>query len=286
MAVHSASVLQDHTHEDAADEYYYGYRTVIEHDKKGKTVFRYVPLAPEDFLDPEEGDVYMQGTLHTKDVDRLKSIIRLHLEKRGNITVYSDLKIEWGIDGLPNPAPDISVFENVEDPEKPRGVFSVPEEGVNPFFVLEVVSPKYRDADIGKKPSIYRKAGVSEYIIVDPGLKNNRISYTLKGYRLLGGRYVRIKPDKKGRIRSKTANIRLGVSESGDRLIIEDGITGELLLCDIEKAKAEAERAETEAEARKAETKRAEAEAEARKQAEEEVRLLKAKIKAMGISVE
>ncbi|MCP4351377.1 MAG: Uma2 family endonuclease [Desulfobacterales bacterium] len=271
MAAHSA-VLQENTHKDTVDEYYYGYRTVIEHDKKGKTVFRYVPLAPEDFLDPEEGDVYMQGTLHTEDVGKLASIFRFHLKEHGNITVYSDLKIEWGIEGLKNPAPDISIFEDVKDPSKPRGVFSVPEEGVKPFFVLEVISPRYRKEDIEKKPAIYRKAGVSEYIIVDPGLKNNEISYTLKGYRLLGGRYVKIKPDKKGRIRSKTANIRMGVSESGDRLIIEDGITGELLLCDTE---------------------RAEAEAEARKQAEiradkadEELRLLKAKLRALEISAE
>ncbi|MCP4109629.1 MAG: hypothetical protein GY749_29600, partial [Desulfobacteraceae bacterium] len=54
MVAHSA-VLQENTHKDTVDEYYYGYRTVIEYDKKGKTVFRYVPLAPEDFLDPDEG---------------------------------------------------------------------------------------------------------------------------------------------------------------------------------------------------------------------------------------
>ncbi|MCP4107605.1 MAG: Uma2 family endonuclease [Desulfobacteraceae bacterium] len=63
----------------------------------------------------------------------------------------------------------------MEDPEKPRGTFSVPEEGVKPFFVLEMVSPKYRKPDTVDKPVIYRKAGVSEYIIADPGLKKNKI---------------------------------------------------------------------------------------------------------------
>ncbi|MCP4110509.1 MAG: Uma2 family endonuclease [Desulfobacteraceae bacterium] len=102
------------------------------------------------------------------------------------------------IEKLKNPAPDISIIADVENPEKPRGTFSVLEEGVKPFFILEVVSPRYRKADTDKKPVIYRKAGVLEYIIADSGLKNNEISYTIQGYRLIGNRYVKIGPDPEG----------------------------------------------------------------------------------------
>ena len=73
------------------------------------------------------------------------------------------------------------------------------EEGVSPFFVLEIVSPRYRDADVSKKPKIYRRAGVSEYVIVDPRLRDNKIAYTLRGYRMMGGKYMRMEPDAQGR---------------------------------------------------------------------------------------
>ncbi len=291
-------ILEDWTEQDDTDdEYYYGYRTIIEYDKNGRISYRYRPLTLDDFLEPEEGDVYMQGTLHTEDVIRLRSIFIHHMKDRENITVFCDLKIEWGIRKLKNPAPDISIFENVTDPEKPRGIFSVPEEGVKPFLVLEVVSPRYRDADINKKPDIYRKAGVSEYIIADPNLKGGKISYTVSGYRLIGNRYVKMKSDSQGRVRSLTTNVLIGAAESGNRLAIYDAVTGEEILSDEEraeqeKARAEKEKARAEKEKARAEKEKAKAEKEKAKaekaekekaKAEEELMCLKAKMKALGI---
>lgn len=243
-AIRSEAVLQDD--ELSRDEYYYGYRTIIEHDEKGRTVFRERPLTPDDFLEPEEGDVYMQGNLHEEDVDRLKSIFRFYLRERKDITVYCDMKIVWGIEGLPNPAPDISIIRNVKEPKKPRGSFYVPEEGTKPFFILEVVSPRYREADADKKPDIYRKAGVSEYIIADPGLEGGMISYKVIGYRLIGGRYVLIKPDRDGRLRSMTTGVLIGTAGSGSRIAVYDAATGEEIMSDEERAEQEKQRAEQE----------------------------------------
>ncbi len=249
----TALALQDYDpYEDEKDEYYYGHRTIIEYDEDGRQSFSYRPLALDDFLEPEEGDVYMQGSLHTDDVVSLRSIFRYHLRKQENITVYSDLKIIWGIEKLKNPAPDISIIADVNEPEKPRASFSVPEEGVKPFFILEVVSPRYRKPDTDDKPVIYRKAGVLEYIIADPGLKKDEISYTVRGYRLIGNRYVKISPGPLG-IYSQTTDVWVGVSESCDKLIIYDGQTGEPILPDDEARMAEAE-------ARKAAENRAEQE--------------------------
>ncbi len=279
------------------DEFYYGTRTVVTYDENGKSLFSEYPLTLEDFLEPEEGDEYMQGSLHEDDVIRLRSIFRYHLKDRGNITVYSDMKIIWGIEGLKNPAPDISVIENVKDPEKPRGSFYVTEEGTKPFFVLEVVSPRYRDADINRKPDIYRRAGVSEYIIADPGLEGNRISYTVSGYRLIGSRYIKIKPDSNGRIRSMTAGVLIGAVESGTGLAVYDASTGCEILSDDERAEYAEERAEhAEERAEYAENRaeyaeeraehaeeRAEQEKTRAESAEKELMRLKAKMKALGI---
>ncbi|MCP4110187.1 MAG: hypothetical protein GY749_32470, partial [Desulfobacteraceae bacterium] len=124
----TASALQySEPYEDEKDEYYYGYRTIIGYDKDGGESVSYRPLTLDDFLEPEEGDVYMEGSLHEKDLVSLKSIFRFHLKDRKDITVFSNLKMEWGIGNLENPAPDISIVSDVEDPEKPRGTFSVPE---------------------------------------------------------------------------------------------------------------------------------------------------------------
>ncbi|MGE0083554.1 MAG: Uma2 family endonuclease [Desulfococcaceae bacterium] len=263
--------------ENEEDDFYYGYRTIIEYDKKGREIYSYRALTPDDLLDPEEGDVYMQGSLHTDDVEKLRSIFRYHLRNRKNITVYSDLKIIWNPKGKKNPAPDISIFENVKEPEKPRGSFSVEEEGVSPFFVLEVVSPRYRRVDIFRKPDIYRRAGVSEYFIVDPGLEADKISYTVQGYRLSGNRYMIINPDEQGRVYSQTTDVWIGASESGENLIVWDGQTDEPILPDSERAEQERIRAEQEKE--KAEQEKARADSLA-----EELRRLKEKLESIGIS--
>lgn len=247
-----STALSYATPEDARDvpedEFYYGFRTVEDEESGG---FRYVPLTPDDFLDPEEGDHFMQGTLHELEVSRLRGIFRSRLRDQEDVTVYCDLKMEWGIPGIPNPAPDISVIRNVTDPDRPRGTFSVPDEGVCPVFVLEVVSPRYRSQDIRDKPEIYRKAGVSEYIIVDPHLSGDKVSYEIVGHRKIGNRYISIHPDDRGMIYSQTTDVWIGPTEAKDGIIVEDGQTRERILPDTERADAEAERADAEANARK-----------------------------------
>jgi Uma2 family endonuclease len=251
------------------DEYYYGHRTVISYDEKGKVFFTRRPLTLKDFLNPEEGDVLMQGNVHTDDVGRLASIFRYHLKNRRNITVYTDMKMRWGIPDLDEPAPDISILKNVKDPDRPRGSFYVPDEGTRPFFVLEVVSPRYRRADTEDKPEIYRKAGISEYMIVDPGLEKGAKNYSIKGYRLIGNRYREIVPDKEGRYLSLTAGVYLKVSGSGDRIGVFDAVTHEEILSAEERAE------EAEALAEEAVSAREEAEARA-----EQERILKEQEKA------
>jgi Uma2 family endonuclease len=263
------------------DPFFYGERILVGYDEAGDVTYRCVPLSPDDFLDPQEGDYYMQGSLHHETVDDLVSIFRHHLEGRENIKVYSDLKIIWNPGGK-NPAPDISVVADVRNPEKHRNVFDTAEEETGPFFVLEVVSPRYREQDVEKKPEIYRKAGVSEYIIVDPGTKSpesTELSYTVRGYRLIGSRYVKTAPDARGRIYSRTTDLWVGVSESGNRIIIYDGETDEPIPPDHERARQEKMRAEQE-------KMRAEQEKMRADNAEEELLRLKEKLKSLGIQAD
>ncbi|MDM8551874.1 Uma2 family endonuclease [Desulfobacterales bacterium HSG2] len=308
-AFSDCTLCDDAAHTEDID---YGYRTLIDYDENGNPSYSDRPLTLDDFLEPEEGDVYLQGNVHVDDVYRLKSIFRHHLRDRKNVTVYSDLKIIWGMEGIPNPAPDISIFKDVKDPKKSREHFYVPEEGVRPFFILEVVSPIYRDPDVNKKPEIYRKAGVSEYMIIDPGLENKEISYTVSGYSLIDGEYVKMRPDSRGRFHSMTTDVHISVSESGDRFIVYDARLGKVLLpaderAELEKtradnakiraelAKSRADNAESRAElaksrANNAEIQVAKIQAELAKtradNTEKEIIRLKAKMKAMGISAD
>jgi hypothetical protein len=141
-------------------------------------------------------------------------------------------------------------------------------EGTRPRFILEVVSPRYRQPDRDSKVAIYEQAGVEEYFIIDSWLKDDRVSYEVLGYRLENDIYVEIQPNQKGWLFSQVNNIWVGVSEDQHRFFVVDRQTNQPILPAEKRAEAEAARAEAEAARAEAETARAEAEAEARQQAE------------------
>lgn len=192
------------------DPFYYGYRTLIIDNKDGEPTFMYRPLTLADILDPEEGDVLMQGTLHYNDAEALYSIFEYLHRHSPTLSVYGDFKIIWGIEGLSNPAPDVVVIPNVKEPDKPRGEFDVIREGTHPTFILEVVSPRYRQADRTKKVDIYSRAGVKEYFIIDSHLSQKKesqqtvVNYEILGYRLEAGQYIEISPNEQGWRRAHT----------------------------------------------------------------------------------
>lgn len=190
ITVDPARVLEE-------DRFYYGHRLVKGEDEHGQYTMSYVPLAEDDFLNPQHGDHFVQGTLYTQDVDDLKSAVRYALRDRADLTVFSDLKLEWPNPDWYSPAPDVSVVLNVREPDKPRGEFRITKEGTQPILVIEMVSPRYVCPDLYKKVFAYQQAGVDEYIIIDSGLCERRrtVDYVVAGYRLIGERYQPIQPD-------------------------------------------------------------------------------------------
>ncbi len=243
------------------DEFYYGHRTVITYNAEGKEIYSDKPLTLDDFLNPEEGDHFMQGTLHHDDTGILTSIFRYIYRNDPSTAVFSDLKIVWGIEGLAQPAPDVTVVPHVKNLNKPRPTFKVKLEGTLPTFILEIVSPRYRQPDREKKVAIYEQAGVKEYFIVDSWLQGDQVAYEILGYRLQGDIYVEIHPDEDGWVFSEVNNVWLGVTETKTGFFVVDAETHEIILPAEKRAEAQRDRAETEAA-------RAEAEAIARQQAE------------------
>jgi hypothetical protein len=94
------------------------------------------------------------------------------------------------------------------------------------------------------KPDIYRKAGVSEYFIIDSEPDDDRINYKIEGYRLAGSFYRKLRPDAEGRFESITAGVYLKIDGTEDRIVVSDAATGEELLPGDERAEEEKTRRE------------------------------------------
>jgi Uma2 family endonuclease len=224
------------------------YRTVRLPD--GRTELREEPLTAADLLDPQLGDHVTQNSWHVAVVHELWDILSWRYEPRPDVFVSCDLKVLWRIRGLPNPSPDIAVIPGVRDKTRFRRSFDVRREGTRPALVIEVVSdePEHQSADHDEKVRIYERAGIAEYLILDPPNPSCRLT----GYRLdAAGQYQPIRPDSEGGLLSATTGVRLAVAPEGRALHLFDAATGERLLDSREgrlKAEQEVSRLQTELE--------------------------------------
>jgi Uma2 family endonuclease len=259
------------------DPFRYGWRWKCVRLPSGEETLQQIPLTAEDLLDPQLGDEVPQSDPHYELSLVLGEILRRLYASREDVFVAGDLKMLWGIPGLPEPSPDLAVIPGVRKKrDSARTVFDLIKEGTRPCLVLEVVSStdaETRRNDYEKKVKIYERVGIPEYIILDPPTPVTKERLLLTGHRLgPDGRYSGIEPDREGRLLSETTGLLFGVAEDGQTIRIFHAATGEPLLSPSELEeiyKAAAERAEREAEARAAAEERAEREAEARTAAEE-----------------
>jgi Uma2 family endonuclease len=233
------------------EPYPHGWRYVTKTLPNGEQRIDEIPLKPEDFLDPQLGDVMPQRTKHARCNIEIFNRLDNRYADDPTIGVFSDLKIQWGIPGLKEPSPDIAVIKNLKDKEPDLGTFKVLEQGSRPCLVIEIMSPNYPGDDT-EKVQIYQQAGVEEYVIINPYNKAHQLDYTLIGYRLKGTQYQPIKPDKQGRIKSQTTGVWFQVAEDHQSLILIDAHTNEKLLTAKEEkaARLEEKAARLEAEAK------------------------------------
>jgi Uma2 family endonuclease len=217
-----------------ADPFRYGWRIRHVRQPSGEVIEQQIPLTPEDLLDPQLGDVVVQSERHYWDSSRLADLLARHFSSRPDVCVTSDLKMLWGIPNLAEPAPDIAVIFGVREKMADRASFDCVQEGTRPSLVIEVVSSKdaeVRRNDYEKKPEIYERAGIPEYIILEPPTLAREHRCVLTGYRLGAGRkYRSIEPDSEGFLYSETTKLRFGVDEDGSDIRVIDAVTGKRLL--------------------------------------------------------
>jgi len=245
----------------------YGSRWVEVRDADGAARFEEVPLTWKDLFDPQEGDRLMHSPGHGKTLRDTGARLDCFYDAQGrdDVVVYDDVRIDWKTPGVDPACPDVAVIPGMKKRHKgrrPPKSFNEKEEGTSPCFVLEVTSEETANYDRTRKPAIYRKAKVPEIFLLDE-LKS---PWELVGERRnpKTGRYLKVRPDKRGRLLAETLGVYWSISESGDDLILEDAETGEVLL----KPVAEAQARRQEAEAREAAERQAAEDAEARRQAE------------------
>lgn len=250
----------------------------------GSLELRYTPLTPEDFLNAQPGDKWLQGREHTENTHDLFEVLRAHFSSAPDVVVTSDLQYRFGR-GLARPCPDVAVLRGVRRRDI-KSSADVRKLGVVPCLVIEVVSPgsaSIRHVDEDFKVRFYQQMGIPEYLLA--GLPRRGGPVRLWGYRLdAAGRYRPVEPDRKGRLFSETTHLEFAVSPGGDRIDVYDGRTGRRLLRPLEAI----EDRDTERDAREAAERRAaeeaaarELERKAREAAEREVARLRAELERL-----
>jgi hypothetical protein len=73
-----------------------------------------IPLTAADLLDPQFGDeILVQGGPHAKFSVSIYELLDRHFEDEPDVLITYDMKVIWGIPGLPDPAPDAMVIRGV-----------------------------------------------------------------------------------------------------------------------------------------------------------------------------
>lgn len=240
-----------------------GWRYETGRTANGQTELVRIPLTPEEALHPQEGYVMPIRTDHDRISDDLCDMLRPHLEAQADVAVFHDLVFAWDHLDVKPYAPDIAIIPQVNNREKNRSQFVIEEEGTRPSLIIEIVSPRSREADRVTKVRDYARVGVQEYVYIDQRTYKGTIIWEVVGFRLHDGVYLPILTDEDGALYLTTLNLRIGIEDG--KVWLEDGATGENLLNNLE-----AQRARHAAEERaNAAEMQAMVEAEARRQAEE-----------------
>ena len=165
--------------------------------------------------------------------------------------------------------PDLLVAFDVDPAAyEARNGYVVSEQGKPPDFILEVASRRTASDDLAGKKDYYERLLVGEYWLFDS--EGRFYGFTLRGYRLVDGRYEEIELDETvpGVFQGYSAALNVLLRVEDGRLGWHDPATGEHIpTFHSERARADAERAraETERAARIQQAARAET-AEARAQ--------------------
>jgi colicin import membrane protein len=249
------------------DPFRYGWRFVKKLRPDGRTNLVQVPLTLEDVLHPQEGDVIPESTYQERDAEYLRPIFRDRVARLPGGHFLAGCLIDWNVPGVRNHSPDLTVFRDVHQPPAENiGTYRVRRHGGRCALVVEIVSPDTRDNDVVHKLREYHQVRVPQYVLIDQERENG--PRTVVGYRYTARGYVRMRPDRHGRVLLKPLGLWLAVEEQ--QAVCYDAETGERL-GDYSQERRAREGAEQQAREQ----------AEARQRAERRVRQLEAELRRL-----
>lgn len=280
---------------DKPDRFFYGFRQRTRVGRDGKRQMVTIPLTETDVLHPQEDDHITQNDAHDNDCHYLRDVFRLRIAGQTGTVLLSDCRVDLGLRGVRPVGPDLAVFRGVRSTGG-WSTFSVREEGAEPVLIVEVTSPSTRHHDLHTKRSLYARARVPVYVIVDQvsmrrGVRRLRLLAYERGAR----GYRRRALDARGRVWLEALQIWLGFV--GGQVVCWDAAGQEIAdYVELAEARRAAEQAreaaeqvrQAEAEARRAAEQARQAaelarqtEAQARQAAEERARLLEEKLRRL-----
>lgn len=139
------------------DPFRFGWRYVHRPGLDGTEEYVRVPLPLDDVLHPQERDHIPNNRQQDRDSHYLVSVLERRLADNPRALVLSDCQIDWGIPGLGNHSPDVSVFDGVRDPDQRNwGTFVVAAEGATPILAVEVVSSDAHDQQARENNTVHK----------------------------------------------------------------------------------------------------------------------------------
>ena len=103
----------------------YGWRYQLEMRPDGTGYYVEIPLTEADLLDPQEGDRKMQKSKHARCAVEMFDRLDNYYVDDFTTNVFFDLKMEWGISGLKEPAPDIAVVPQMREKDCATSIMTI-----------------------------------------------------------------------------------------------------------------------------------------------------------------
>lgn len=241
---------------------------------------------PNPYAYQTEEDLMPAGRFHSLYFKLLAQLLDPYLERLGLYQLFDVFLFYRDWEGRKQRiAPDVliaPVFIELDD-ELAAHSYDLDVEPV-PLCVIELTSPESVEQDTQRKPLLYARFGIKEYLLLDLLNAQDRlrkqIGITL--WRLDGNAYIVVQPDDEGYVTLETLGLRLRAE--GRRLVFQVLATGEVLHTSAEliaTIEANEQRIEQAEQARIQAEQRAAAEAAARQQVEDELARLRAELERL-----
>ena len=245
---------------DLNDPFRLGWRYVKRTLPDGQEEFDQIPLTLDDLLFPEENDHAMLHPDHWEDCMYLHACLALKLAGIPGSRVLSDCRVDFAIPGVRPMGPDLAVFLDVPA-DWSAGTLLVGPLAVRPILVSEVTSPDSRKQDLKTKVDLYHRAGIPQYVIVDPSYRQGRRrSARLVNYQYTPEGYQAIPLDEQGRVHLPAFDLWLTIVDH--RVVCIDGRDDRVIEPFVGQAQAR-QTAEAQTRAAEAQTRAAEAQTRA-----------------------